>query len=73
MAEEITSTSDLFEIIRSMRRLKPDPVPGRTDPQDPGGRGLCPERRKYAALAVPGNPRSEDQGDCRGLIQASVG
>jgi hypothetical protein len=27
----------------------------------------------HAALAVPGNPRCEDQGDCRGLLQARVG
>jgi hypothetical protein len=52
------NTADLFEIIRttrSMRRLKPDPAE-RTDPKDPGSEGVCPERRKYAALALSGNP-----------------
>jgi hypothetical protein len=65
--------TDLFERIRttrSMRRLKPDPVP--TDPKDPRSRGLCPERWKYAALAIPGNPRSKGQRGCRDLVQTSL-
>jgi hypothetical protein len=63
--------TDLFEIIRtirSMRRLKPDPVTERTGPQDPRSGRLCAERRQYAALAVLGNPRSEGQRDARGLV-----
>jgi hypothetical protein len=49
------SATDLFEIIRttrSMRRLKPDPVPERTDPKNPGGGRLCAEWRQHAAVAV---------------------
>ena len=63
--------ADLFDIIRttrSMRRLKPDPVPNELIRKILEGGCLCPERWKYAALAVPGNPRSEDQAGCRGLI-----
>jgi hypothetical protein len=45
----------------------------RTDPQDPRGRCVCPKRWKYAALAVPGRPRSEGQGDCRSLLQTRMG
>ena len=41
--------------------------------KNPGGWRLCSKRRKYAALAVPGNPRPEGQGDCRGLVLACVG
>jgi hypothetical protein len=71
---EQTNGSDLFEIIkttRSMRRLKPDPVPN--DPKDPGGGCLCAKRRKYAAVAVPGHPRPQDQRDGESLVQARLG
>jgi hypothetical protein len=70
MPDEIHGT-DLFEIIRttrSMRRLKPDPVRHERIRKNPGG-----ARRKHAALALPGNPRPEGQGDSRGLVQASLG
>jgi hypothetical protein len=52
MPDAPLTTADLFEIIRttrSMRRLKPGPGAERTDPKDPGGGRVCPERRKYAA------------------------
>jgi hypothetical protein len=78
MAEHATPdpapTTDLFEIIRttrSMRRLKPDPVPTELIRKILEA-CLRPERRQHAALAVPGNPRCEDQGDCRGLVQAHL-
>ena len=70
-----SDTTDLFEIIRttrSMRRLKPDPVPNELIRKILEA-GVCAERRKYAALAVPGNPRSKGQGDGRSLLQACVG
>jgi hypothetical protein len=31
------------------------------------------KRRKHAALAFPGRPRSEGQGSGRGLLQARLG
>jgi hypothetical protein len=66
MTENTTSdatpnTADLFEIIRtsrSMRRLKPDPVPNELIRKILEAGVCCPEWRKYAALAVPGNPRA---------------
>jgi hypothetical protein len=62
-ADAPSNAAHLFKIIRttrSMRRLKPDPVPNGTNClKNPGGGRLCTERRKYAALAFPGNPRSE--------------
>jgi hypothetical protein len=76
MSEESANAADLFEIIRttrSMRRLKPDPVPERIDPTDPRGGRVCAERRQHAALALLGNPRSEGQRDCRGLVQSAPG
>jgi nitroreductase len=33
---------------------------------------VCAERRKYAAVAVPGRPRSEGQGDCWSLLQTRL-
>jgi hypothetical protein len=56
-----SDTTDLFEIIRttrSMRRLKPDQVPNELIRKILEA-GVCAERRKYAAMAVPGNPRSK--------------
>jgi hypothetical protein len=76
MSEESASTADLFEIIRttrSMRRLKPDPVPNELIRKNPGGGRLCPERWKHAALAVSGSPRPEGQGNRWSLVQACVG
>lgn len=66
-----TPGPDQFEIIRtirSMRRLKPDPAPNELV-------WKIMERRKFAALAVPGTLRSAGQGDGRGLwetVGASV-
>jgi len=59
MSEKSANTAHLFEIVRttrSMRAAEAGPGAERTDPKDPGGRGLCPEWRKYAALALPVNP-----------------
>jgi hypothetical protein len=76
MPDTAPNPADLFEIIRttrSMRRLKPDPVPERFDPQDPGGGRVCAERRKHAKVAVPRNQGRGDQADCRGVLQACMG
>ena len=53
-----THGPDLFEIIRttrSMRRLKPDPVPNELIRKILEA-GVCAERRKHAAVAVSGDP-----------------
>ena len=75
MPEEIQSTADPFEIIRSTRSMPVEAGPGaeRTDPKDPGGVRACAERRQHAALAVSGSLRSEDQRDDRGLLQTRLG
>jgi nitroreductase len=76
MPSETANTADLFEIIRttrSMRRLKPDPVPNELIRKILEAGVCAPSGGKQAALAVPGNPRCEDQGDGRGLLQARLG
>jgi nitroreductase len=81
MAANITpdpapNTTDLFEIIRttrSMRRLKPDPVPNELIRKILEAGVCAPSGGKYAALAVSCNPRSKSQGDGRGLVQTGLG
>ena len=70
MPSETAKIADLFEIIRttrSMRRLKPDPVPDELIRKILEA-GVCAEWRKYAAMAVRRYPTSEDQRDGRGLV-----
>jgi hypothetical protein len=53
--EEIPSTADLFEIIRTTRSMRAGEAgrgAERRDPKDPGGRRVCAERRQNAALAA---------------------
>jgi hypothetical protein len=57
---------------RLIRNYSDHPVDATAETGPRSGR-LCPERRKYAALTVPRNPRSEGQGENRGLLQASLG
>ena len=69
-------SEDLFEIIattRSMRRLKPDPVPPELIRQDPRSRDSRAVRRQHAALALPRRHRPQGQADGRGLLQAGLG
>src|SRR5271166_1382030 len=69
-------THDLFEIMattRSMRRLKPDPVPAALIRKNSGSGRLSAFGRKHAALAVPRRPGREGQTDDRGLLQAGMG
>jgi nitroreductase len=71
MSKASASAADLFEIMRttrSMRRLKPDPVPNDLIRKILEAGVCAPSGGKYVALAPPGNPRSEDQGDCPGLV-----
>jgi hypothetical protein len=56
MPNAAPNSADLFEIIRttrSMRRLKPDPVPNEVIRKILRGGCVCAERRKHAAVAVP--------------------
>jgi nitroreductase len=50
---------------RSMRRLKADPVPNELVRRIFEAGVCAPSGGNMQALALPGNPRSEDQGDCR--------
>ena len=70
MSEEFHGT-DLFEIIRttrSMRRLKPDPVPNELIRKILEA-GVCAPSGGDAALAVPRNRGCGNQGDCQGLLK----
>jgi nitroreductase len=76
MPSETANTADLFEIIRttrSMRRLKPNPVPNELIRKILEAGVCAPSGVKYAALAVLGNSRSEGQRDGRGLLQVRLG
>ena len=60
-ADAPSNAAHLFEIIRTtrtMRRLKPDPVPNELIRKILEAGVYASPQRKYAALALPGNPRS---------------
>jgi hypothetical protein len=60
----VSNTTDLFEIIRttrSMRRLKPDPVPNDLIRKILEAGVCCAQRRKYAAVAVLGHPTAKSK------------
>ena len=66
---------DLFEIMqttRSMRRLKPDPVPDELIRKILEAGAVRGERRQHAALALPGGEGPEDQAGGAGLVQEGV-
>ena len=70
-----TTEFELFEIMRttrSMRRLKPDPVPGALLNKILESGYFCGQWRQYAVLAVPGYPRSDDQGVGRSVVSEGM-
>ena len=76
MSDAAANTADLFEIIqttRSVRRLKPDPVPNELIRKILEAGVCAPSGGNMQPLAIPGNPRPNGQGDGRGLVQACLG
>ena len=75
MSATTQTSTDVFEIMqttRSMRRLKPDPVPDALIEQDPRGRRLRRQRRQHAEMALPGGQGPGDQEGRRRLVQEGV-
>jgi nitroreductase len=75
MPDEIHGT-DLFEIIRttrSMRRLKPDPVPNEPIRKILEAGVCAPSGGNMQRWRFLVNRDAKITGDCRGLIQACVG
>jgi hypothetical protein len=67
MPDAAPKTAELFDHPVHPVDAAAEAGPGaeRTDPKDSGSGRLCTEWRQHAALAVPGNPRCEDQEDSR--------
>jgi hypothetical protein len=72
------SRSDLLPRVLQPRRaasvdVEAHPHAARVDPQNPGGRCLCPERRQHVALAFPGDGRWGNSTNAPGMRPSSHG